>query len=70
MAADTNLLKKVVVITATDFNTLQTEGSVTVGGITYTYDPTSTLYVIKPTHTSDDLWAEIQKVKKLALAGL
>lgn len=70
MAADTNLLKKVVVITATDFNTLQTEGSVIVGGITYIYDPTSTLYVIKPTHTSDDLWAEIQKVKKLALAGL
>ena len=43
--AETNNFKGVVGLTEEQYNTLQSTGTLVVGDVTYTYDPTGTLYV-------------------------
>lgn len=39
-------LQRIIKITKQDYDTIKAGGSVTKGGVTYTYDPTTTVYLI------------------------
>lgn len=61
--AETNNFKGVVGLTQAQFDLLKTNGTIDVGGVTYTYDPSGTMYVTDKlairtlTNVSVDNWA-------------